>query len=214
MKNSKLRRALLLVACAVLLVSVSVSATLAYLTSRTQVVTNTFSVGNVAITLDEGTVYPKDHSDPEMRGKHDNLGRTTVGNEYKLIPGKTYDKDPIVYVSEDSERAWLFVKVDNGIADIESDEPTDETIAQQMRDTYGWLPLEGVVGADNVWYYMEQVSGGEQKQVFANFTIDGDAVITDTHIASNIQIQAYAVQAEGFNSAAAAYEAAPCTWGE
>ena len=54
MKNSKLRRILLTLACAVLLVSLSVGATLAYLTSVTAEVQNTFTVGKVQITLDVG----------------------------------------------------------------------------------------------------------------------------------------------------------------
>ena len=53
MKNSKLRRILLTLACAVLLVSLSVGATLAYLTSTPTKVTNTFVVGEVKIELDE-----------------------------------------------------------------------------------------------------------------------------------------------------------------
>ena len=65
MKNSKLRRVLLLLACAVMLVSLSVGATLAYLTGKDEVV-NTFTVGNVQIKLDEAKVntdgtYVTDH---------------------------------------------------------------------------------------------------------------------------------------------------------
>ena len=55
MKNSKLRKVLLLACSAVLLVCLSVGATLAYLTS-TDTVKNTFTVGKVAITLDEVNV--------------------------------------------------------------------------------------------------------------------------------------------------------------
>ena len=49
-------KALLLVMCAVLLVVTTVMATLAFLTSTTKVVKNTFTVGNVVITLDEAPV--------------------------------------------------------------------------------------------------------------------------------------------------------------
>ena len=51
----KTRKILLMAACAVLLVCISVGATVAYLTS-TDTVTNTFTVGQVAITLDEAKV--------------------------------------------------------------------------------------------------------------------------------------------------------------
>ncbi len=51
----KKTKALMLVLCAVLLVTASVLGTMAYLTSTDQVV-NTFTVGKVAITLDEAKV--------------------------------------------------------------------------------------------------------------------------------------------------------------
>ena len=54
--NKKLRRILLTVCSAALLVCVTVGATVAYLTSTTGPVTNTFTVGKVAITLDEADV--------------------------------------------------------------------------------------------------------------------------------------------------------------
>ena len=44
-------KALLLALCAVLLVAVSVLGTMAYLTSKTQVITNTFTVGDINIEL-------------------------------------------------------------------------------------------------------------------------------------------------------------------
>lgn len=102
MKNSKLRRIVLLMACAVLLVSLSVGATLAYLTSTTQTVKNTFTVGNVNIELDEAEV--------DEYGENEN-GRTKVGNEYKLLPGRTYIKDPTVTVLKGSEPCYVCIKV-------------------------------------------------------------------------------------------------------
>ena len=51
----KAKKALALVLCAVLLVAGSVMGTMAYLTSKDEVV-NTFTVGKVGITLDEEDV--------------------------------------------------------------------------------------------------------------------------------------------------------------
>ena len=79
----KTKKALLLSLCAVMLVTASVLGTMAYLTSTDEVV-NTFTVGNVAITLDETDV---DNSTP---GENDR----DQANEYKLMPGKEYVKDP------------------------------------------------------------------------------------------------------------------------
>ena len=49
------RKVLMIALCAVLLVSISVMGTMAYLTSQ-DTVTNTFTVGKVAINLDEADV--------------------------------------------------------------------------------------------------------------------------------------------------------------
>lgn len=113
MKNSKLRRALLLLACAVMLVSLSVGATLAYLSS-TDSVKNTFTVGQVNIWLDEGTVYPVGTIiDGEyVAGTHNDGGATrTEENAYKVYPGMTYDKDPVVHIQGDSEDCYVGVTI-------------------------------------------------------------------------------------------------------
>ncbi|MDY5347494.1 MAG: hypothetical protein SPG37_07790, partial [Eubacteriales bacterium] len=49
-------KALLLTLCAMLLVAASIFGTVAYLTSKTENVVNTFTVGQVKITLDEAKV--------------------------------------------------------------------------------------------------------------------------------------------------------------
>ncbi len=186
MKNSKLGRALLLVACAVLLVSLSVGATLAYLTSQTGVVTNTFTVGSVNITLDEFKV--------DEYGVADTTVARVQTNTYKLIPGHTYTKDPTVHVKAGSEVCYLYVKVTNDIAAIEA----DPTIAAQM-EANGWKPLEGVPG---VYYYGTTVDARNATKdvdvvVFENFKIKTDADIS-TYAGKTVTITAYAIQADGF----------------
>ena len=52
----KLNKALLLALCVALLVTASVIGTLAHLTHTPDPVTNTFTVGNVSISLDETDV--------------------------------------------------------------------------------------------------------------------------------------------------------------
>ena len=97
MKKSK---AILMALCAVLLVAASVMGTLAYLTS-TDTVVNTFTVGKVEITLDEADVNA-DGTPVQGADRVD-------ANEYHLLPGHTYAKDPIVHVDADSEDCYLFV---------------------------------------------------------------------------------------------------------
>lgn len=184
----KTSKALLLSLCAVLLVTASVLGTMAYLTSTDEVV-NTFTVGKVAITLDETDV---DNSTP---GDNDRDQK----NEYKLLPGNTYTKDPIVHVNANSEDCYLFVKVVNEIAEIEAD---TNKVADQMADK-GWTPVEGAAG---VYVYTQNdalavVEGGTDVTVFENFTISG--TVDNNKLAEyankTITITAYAIQADGFN---------------
>lgn len=130
MKKSK---AILMALCAVLLVAASVMGTLAYLTS-TDTVTNTFTVGKVEITLDEAKVST-DGTPVQGAARVD-------ANEYHLLPGHTYTKDPIVHVAAGSSDCFLFVKVDNQIAAIEDE---NNTVAGQMKAN-GWLPVGGKPG--------------------------------------------------------------------
>lgn len=93
MKNRKTRsamRRMLFTLALVLVVAVaSVGGTIAWLTDKTDTVTNTFTVGDINITLTE-----------------------TTGETYKVIPGKDITKDPKVTVLKGSEACWLFVKVE------------------------------------------------------------------------------------------------------
>ncbi len=71
-------KALALTLCAVLLVVGSVMGTMAYLTSKDSV-ENTFTVGNVAITLDEAKV--------ETDGTEVSDADRVKENSYNLVPG-------------------------------------------------------------------------------------------------------------------------------
>jgi len=205
MKTTK--KALLALVCAVALVFGSVFATYAYLTSTTETVTNTFTVGKVEITLDEAAVdvYGSE-IDMDNDGDIDDDDRRTT-NEYKLIPGHEYAKDPTVHVTAGSEQCYVFVKVVDEIAGIED----ATTIAEQMK-TNDWVAL---TGETNVYYYNGGSNAGvvdarEAKAdlpVFANFKIKTDADVS-TYNGKTVTVIAYAVQADGFTSAAAAWEAA------
>ena len=96
------RNALLLSFCAVLLVVASVFGTVAYMTSKDEV-KNTFTVGKVAINLDETKVTED--------GKPVEGAARVKENSYKLIPGMTYTKDPMVTVLDGSEASYVRMKV-------------------------------------------------------------------------------------------------------
>ncbi len=195
-------KALVLTLCAVLLVVATVMGTMAYLTS-TDTVTNTFTVGKVAITLDEAKV----NTDGTPVADADRV----KANAYKLIPGHSYTKDPTVHVAADSENSYIFVKVENGISALEAAKVDNgyQPIADQIT-TNGWTALDGVTGV----YYKVYTNGQQEKdmKVFNDFTIADDASTRDAwnNVGSDtkVTVTAYAVQKEGFDTAKAAWEAA------
>ena len=170
-------KALLLTFGAVLLVAASVLGTLAYLTSTDKVV-NTFTVGNVKITLDE--------ADVKTDGTYKENQETRVeANEYHLLPGHSYIKDPTVHVDATSEDCYVFVKVENGISAYEAATSTD---------------------------YKEYTKSesGANLVVFEKFKIADEANKVDgwTGINPNttkIEVTAYAVQKDGFETASVAW---------
>lgn len=116
------RKALLLSLCAVLLVVASVMGTMAYLTS-TDTVNNTFTVGKVQITLDEAKVTT-DGTPVEGADR-------VKANEYKLMPGHTYIKDPTVTVKEGSEDSYVRLKVTfNNVSKLEAMLPSEENLEE------------------------------------------------------------------------------------
>ena len=184
----KTKKVLILGLCAVLLVAASVLGTMAYLTDTTSV-TNTFTVGNVAITLDEADV------DNSTQG----ADRDTA-NRYHLLPGKTYTKYPTIHVQANSEDCFLFVKVENGISGIED---STNSVASQM-EKHGWTKVK-----ENVYVYgplaaptkVMKSADVTNVNVFDNFTIAG--TVDNTTLAANngssIVVTAYAIQADGFD---------------
>lgn len=71
-----------------LLVVGVVAGTLAWLTAKSDVVTNTFTTSDIKVELKE-----------------------TTGAEYKMVPGYTIGKDPKATVLAGSEECYLFVKL-------------------------------------------------------------------------------------------------------
>ena len=125
-------KALLLTLCAVLLVAASVLGTMAYLTS-TDTVTNTFTIGKVNIKLDEAKVTTD--------GKPVEPAQRVQQNEYKLMPGLTYTKDPTVTVLNGSDAAYVRMKVTfNNAAEIIA-LCTDPKFADEVTGVENAFPL-------------------------------------------------------------------------
>lgn len=195
------RKILLPLLCAVLLVGASVAGTLAYLTSNDKV-ENTFTVGKVEIELKESVV-----NEYGVKPTTNPTPAPTTGNQYKLIPGHTYTKDPTITVGSESEECWLFVKVENGLGDHAK--INWETVAQAGQGIW-----EAVEGAEGYWVYSKTATAGQKIQVFPSFTYGSN--MTDTEVnadgatgdnAKKIVVTAYAIQKDGFNNATAAWSA-------
>lgn len=189
------KKVLTLALCAVLLVVASVGLTVAYLTSNDSV-TNTFTVGKVGITLDEAKVNEYGVVDATASNR-------VKANEYKLVPGHEYAKDPIVHFAAKSEASYLFVKVENGIANIEKAGTT--TIDAQIKAN-GWAALDGVAG---VYYKTVDANATENAvdyPVFAKFIVASDADVA-RYDGATVKVTAYAVQKDGL-TVTQAWEAA------
>ncbi len=189
-------KALVTALCAVLLVVASVLGTMAYLTSQ-DTVKNTFTVGNVKITLDEKDV-DKDQNTADTVTLPTGEVRDKA-NKYHLIPGNTYVKDPTVHVDANSESCWLFVKLQNGLNPI-----VDNTTIEAQMVANGWTVLDA---ANNIYAYKDIVAAGANKVVFESFKLKGDAEVA-RYANADITVTAYAVQADNFATAQAAWAAA------
>lgn len=209
----KTRKILLMAACAVLLVCISVGATVAYLTS-TDSVTNTFTVGKVAIKLDEAPV--------DTNGKA-TTGARVKANNYKLLPGHTYNKDPMVTVLSGSEPAYIkmtvtFSKANELDAIFASVGGANLTGIFNGYDSANWIAKGNTKDADastrtyEFWY--KEAVGAPNGDValdalFDSITVPGTITNAqlDTIAGMTITVNAYAIQADGFADAATAWAA-------
>ena len=97
---------LILLLALVLLIGCAAGGTLAWLMTKTDPVVNTFTVGNVAITLKEHVLNPTtgQWQTPETL--------TDVGNQgIQVLPGRTIQKDPTLTVLKGSEECYVRVLI-------------------------------------------------------------------------------------------------------
>ncbi|MDO5323970.1 MAG: SipW-dependent-type signal peptide-containing protein [Clostridia bacterium] len=218
-KNTrKLKKAALLLCSAVLLVCISIGATVAYLTS-TDTVTNTFTVGNVKIKLDEAAANPD--------GSLVAGAARVKANSYKLLPGHTYNKDPMVTVLKGSEPCYVkmtvtFTKANELDAIFAPDGGADLISIFKGYDSTNWIAkgntkdtgkntrtyefwYNGTVDAPNADVALDALFD----QIVVPGTITNDQLKTIEGM--TITVNAYAIQADGFDTpdlAWAAYTAA------
>lgn len=155
-----------------LLVGSAIGGTLAWLTSKSDSLVNTFTIGNVAITLEE-----------------------TTGNDYKVTPGVPVAKDPKVTVTVGSEACWVFVE-------IQESENWPDGLTYEPATGWTPLTSEAGVYYRDVASNPTQnqdfyVLAGDDKHPNGIVKVDEDITSLDAN--TKLTFTAYAIQQEGFN---------------
>lgn len=179
-----MKKKIIAISAAIAILAIAaVGGSLAWFTSSAAV-TNTFTVGNVSITLDEATV--------DTYGKKIPDGQPGAGrgssNSYHIIPGAVLDKDPTVFVNAGSESCLVYVLIENGLG----------SHAALDIDTTNWLAVSDYAG---LYKYKDTVSAVTEKTplpaVFKTVTIAGaslDNTTLATLTSKEIVVKAYAIQ--------------------
>lgn len=155
-----------------LLVGSAIGGTLAWLTSKSDSLVNTFTIGNVAITLAE-----------------------TTGNDYKVTPGVPVAKDPKVTVTAGSEACWVFVEIQE--SEDWPDGLTYEPAAGWTRLTSEAGVYYRDVASDSSQDQDFYVLAGDDKHPNGIVKVDEDITSLDAN--TKLTFTAYAIQQEGFN---------------
>lgn len=209
----KARKILVSLAALALVAALSIGGTIAYLTSNDEVV-NTFTVGNVAIKLDEA----KANTDGTLV---EGAARVDA-NSYKLLPGHTYNKDPMVTVLSGSETSYIKMTVTfskaNELDAIFAPTGAELTSIFNGYDAANWIYKGNTKNTtDNTrtyeFWYKEAVGAPTADvaldALFDSITVPG--TITNEQLATiagmTITVNAYAIQADGFATADAAWTA-------
>lgn len=190
-----------------MIVSAGVFGTMAYLTD-TDEVNNTFTVGNVSITLDEAKV--------NLDGTETTPAERVKENRYKLMPGHRYIKDPTVTVEANSEDAYVRALVTVSNADAVTKVLGDifkAGVITGLSDEWNQVgdPVSGEGTLTYEFRYKEVVTASDTDTVladlFTGFTIPGtvDNEGLESLAGMSIDVVAQAIQADGFENAADAW---------
>lgn len=187
-KRNSSKKALAMLLALVLVIGCVVGGTLAWLTAESTEVKNTFSTSTIGVDLKETTT------------------------EYKMIPGWDIAKDPKAWITDGSEAAYLFVKV-------EKSANFDTFMTYEIAE--GWNELTSAADENYKVYYREVASTQVGKDnAFAilkdnKVTVKGETVTKEMMSAEDfaeptLTFTAYAHQL--YQNAATKFDAATA-WG-
>lgn len=168
--NSK-KKLITLITSVALIAAIGVGATLAYLTQKTDTVTNTFTIGSYetqALSLFEHMVAKNaDTGDYTMTTE-----TTTTGNTYTaILPGTTLDKDPTMTLAQGSPSSFLVIKA-TGLNQL----PAGVSVADL--DSNHWLEITVAGASANDTYYIYCPAGNGQAGYLTATELSGAAVTT------------------------------------
>lgn len=189
-RRSVSSRAFIALLALVLVIGCVAGGTVAWLVAKTDTVVNTFTYGNINITLAE-----------------------TTGEDYKIIPGKDIPKDPKVTVTAGSEACWLFVKVEetgtfvaNKVTYAIADSWTQGNGTEIPSNVY-YREVSAEDAKNGVSYY---VLAGNTTYPNGVITVSSDLTKENIPTANpTLKITAYAVQQENIADAATAWSKIP-----
>lgn len=173
----------------------AVGGTIAWLTDSTDTVTNTFTTAGIDITLIE-----------TMKPNGDEVADGVTDWSAKLVPGETYSKNPVVSVVRPATDVdiYLFVKFE------ETNNPSAYLTytSNLTKEGSGWTKLDGVEGVDNVWY--REVGASDTNVSWHlldedKVTVKESFTMPEDNATPQLKYTAYAIQKDGFTTAAAAW---------
>ena len=166
------RRNTLYVLIAVLAIAISgsIGGTLAWLIDSTDEVVNTFTVGNIDITLTETGA-----------NQNDDIWEKS----YKMVPGDVIEKDPVVTVLKNSEKCYVFLQIteSSNLAQYISYMVLEDNNAEDGFN--GWVSYDAT-GYENIYYRIVEVAstdtsfniiGYQDEEKVTEQTTDDDAVV-------------------------------------
>ena len=191
------RRTLALLCAVVMVVGMAIGGTLAWLVADSGPVTNTFTVGDVNILLEE-------------------TGAVDGQKTYELVPGNVMSKDPTVTVEAGSEPCWVFVEMtvaDSLIAEspklleysVRTGWELVETASNTDDDTttyvYRWNAVVNATTADQTLYVLACQDTTNEEHVNCHGCVSVPSGVTKQQLeelGENAQLpmtfQAYAIQ--------------------
>lgn len=209
------KRFVAILLCVTLVALAAIGATFAYLTD-TKTVNNTFTIGNVAIKLDETNV-------------NDPTGDRVTSNTYNVYPGAVVTKDPIVHnTGKNAAYIRATVNVSNWMnlcaayypeSGFEFTKPGYEKSLELLVGTLGegWSVV-GVEAGDTftigqfdakfILKYDGKLAAGENTTaMFQTVTIPTGIDNASTDSFKEVKVVAQAIQADGFDTWEAAFAA-------